>query len=133
MCEHQNNNSGLITGLAIGAAIGAGMTFLFGTKKGKQIRERIREEYPELFNQIEDTVENLEENLSDKYGEVIDEVSRVKKELSDMTLREASKKTKTIVTGKVDKIGKAVESFGKQLNKASAGKVRRFIKSGRKL
>ncbi|MCL4397785.1 YtxH domain-containing protein [Patescibacteria group bacterium] len=118
--SENKSSGGLITGLAIGAALGAGITFLFGTKKGKEIRDNVREKYPDFFDQLEDALGDVRENLSEEYETVVDEVQKVKDEVSSMTIGEASDAAKDAVVEKVDKLGVAVASLGKQIEKASA-------------
>ncbi len=71
-------------------------------------------------------MDNLKDNLSDSYSEVVDEVQKVREEVSEMTIGEASEAAKEAVVAKVDRLGEAVESLGKQIEKAAP--KRRFFR-----
>lgn len=113
MCENKSSSTNLVVGVAIGAALGAGLTFLFGTKKGKELRDKVRNDYPEVFDRAEEVITNAKDNLSEDYANVIDEVTKVKEEISKMTIGEATEATKDAVTKKVNDLDKAVKSLGK--------------------
>lgn len=113
MCESRNSSTNLVVGVAIGAAISAGLTFLFATKKGKELRDKVRNDYPEVFDRAEEVITNAKDSLSEDYANVIDEVTKVKEEISKMTIGEATEATKDAVTKKVNDLDKAVKSLGK--------------------